>query len=86
MVHFSIMKGKGALEIGLEKCILIQRQAFFFFFSVFTCGFLTVVIELKNSIKDCARASGISCSLSSKNLCKNAGNNLTVRFIPSIIS
>ena len=33
MVHFSIMKGKGILEISLEKCTLIQRQAFFFFFS-----------------------------------------------------
>ena len=29
MVHFSIMKGKAALEISLEKCILIQT----FFFS-----------------------------------------------------
>lgn len=83
MVHFSIMKGKGALGISLEKCILIQRQTFFFSFHMWFsyCSDWT-----QKFIKDYARASGISCSLSSKNLCKNADNDLTVRFTPSIIS
>ena len=84
MVHFSIMKGEGILEISLEKCNLIQRQAVFFF-PVFTCGFLTVVIELKIP-KIVQGPLGLAVLFLAKILCKNAGNDLTVRFTPRIIS
>ena len=47
MVHFSIMKGKGILEISLEKCTLIQRQAFFFFFQFSHVVFLHELKILK---------------------------------------
>ena len=40
------MKGKGILEISLEKCTLIQRQAVFFFF-FFQFSHVVFLYELK---------------------------------------